>query len=236
MIRLLHDSTFAAALYTDRAATLAGLDLSATEIAWLTAPPPAAWRTDAARPARVRAALAEEFPATVVLATAHAAGFLRAPEFHAAIQERGSLALAFGDYLARAPDPRARALARLERAVAAVRRAPTLAASPPGRLRLAARAVVVVVPSGALALLDAVRAGGAPGRLGPDDSPVLVAGVPAGGDVTLEALEPALAALLVRAAEGCAREALLLEARRHGAPLGEDEAIVSGLVADGLLG
>jgi len=77
MIRLLHDPVFATAVYADAESALAGVDLSATERAWLTAPPPAAWQTDSARPARVLAALAEEFPATVTLAPAHAAGFLR---------------------------------------------------------------------------------------------------------------------------------------------------------------
>lgn len=235
MIRLLHDSAFAAEVYTDAERALGGVDLSATERGWLTMQPPAAWRTDAARPARVLAALGEEFPAAVTLATVHAAGFLRSPHFHGAIQERGSLALAFGEYLGLAPDSRARALARLEWAIAAVRRATARSGAAPARgLRLSAHAVVVRVPRGALALLDAVRTGASGGALGPGQEIVLVAGTP-GGEVGLEALEPALAAVLERAADGCTREELLAEARRQGAEPGEDAEIVARLLADGLL-
>lgn len=236
MIRLLHDPVFATAVYEDAESALAGVDLSATERAWLTAPPPAAWQTDSARPARVLAALAEEFPATVTLAPAHAAGFLRSPQFHTAVQERGSLALAFGEYLVLAPDSRARALARLERAVAEVRRAALgSAASPAGRLRLSPHAVVVRVARGALALFDATRAGGTGDALGRDEEAVLVARAPGGGDVTLEALEPALADLLGCAAGGCTHAELITEARRHGAEPGEAMEIVAHLVDDGLL-
>lgn len=236
MIRLLHDPVLAATLYADPERALAGVDLTATERGWLTAQPRVAWHTDPARPARVLAALAEEFPTTVALAPDHAADFPRSPEFHAAIQQRGSLALGFGDYLARTPEPRVRALARLERAIASVRRAPPRpAVSAAGRLRLAPHVVVVRGPSGALALLDAARAGRTTAALGPDDEAVLVAGAPGGGDVTLELLEPALTALLIHAADGCPRDALLAEARRHGAAPGEDAEIVDRLVADGLL-
>lgn len=236
MIRLLHDPVLATAVYANAERALAGVDLSATERAWLTAQPPAAWRTDSTRPVRLLAALAEEFPATVTLAPAHAAGFLRSPLFHAAIQERGSLVLALGEYMALAPDPRGRDLARLERAIAEVRRAPSRpTVSPTGRVRLSPHAAVVRVARGALALLDAVRAGGSGDALGPDEEAVLVARTPGGGDVTLEALAPALAALLGRATDGCTREELLAEARGQGAEPGEDTEIVAGLLADGLL-
>jgi hypothetical protein len=70
--------------------------------------------------------------------------------------------------------------------------------------------------------------------LRPDEEAVLATGPP-GADVTLEILEPALAALLERAVPGSRRDELLTEARRHGADPGEDAAIVDALVADGLL-
>jgi hypothetical protein len=235
VIRLLHDPVFAAALATDPEHALAGVDLTATERAWVTAPPPAAWRTDPARPARVLAALAEEYPATMAVAASYGGGFFQSPEFHTAVQERGSLALAFGDYLVRAPIAAARVLAPLERAVAVVRRAAASAADGAVvRVRLSPRARVFYVPAGALDLLAAIRAGHAPGAWGPEEEPVLVV-APLAGEVTLESLEPALAALLLRAAEGVSRAALADEARRHGAAPGEDAEIIDRLLADGLL-
>jgi len=236
MIRMLHDPAFTAAVYADAAGALAGVDLDTRERAWLVRQPRAAWRADAGRPLRLLTALAAEYPATVPLATEHAAGFLRAPEFHAAVQERGSLAIAFGAYLMRAPRSEARSLARLEQAIAIVRRAPRVPApSPVGRLRLTPRAVVRDVPAGTLALLERARRGPAEGGLGPSDETVLVALPPGAAEVGLEVLEPALAAILRRAGDGTPRAALRGTAREQGADPGEDEEIVAGLVADHLL-
>lgn len=237
MIRLVHDPAFAAAVYDDPERALAGVALDATERAWLAAAPRAAWHADPARPTRVLAALVEEYPATCALAAGRAAGFFGSPEFHAAVQERGSLALALGDHLLGDADPRVRALAALERAIAAIRRGAD-GATPPaaeGALRLAPRARVVHVPEGALALLAALRAGDAPPALGPGEESVLAFTRRDGADVTLEALPPALAALLVRAATGTTHAELVAEARRHGAEPGEDAEIVAGLVADDLV-
>ena len=67
------------------------------------------------------AALVEEYPLTTRLAPDRAAGFFATPEFHNAVQTRGSLALALGAYLGRdASDPRV-AVRALERAIAEVR-------------------------------------------------------------------------------------------------------------------
>lgn len=236
MIRLLHDPRLVAALHGGGADPLADVDLTAAERAWLVAPPPAAWRADPGRPVRLVTALAEEYPASVVRATAHAAEFLRSPHFHRAVQERGSLALAFGDHLAAAGDPVVVALARLERAVAAVRRASrTPVASPAGRLRLSPRAVVHRLPRGTLELLAEFRRGGSGGTLAVGEESVLVAGAAGAAEVEIEALEPALAALLERAAGGVERDELYAEARRLGADPGAETAIVDGLVVDGLL-
>ena len=241
MIRLLHDPAFAAEVYANPADALADVPLSADERKWLTAQPAAAWRTDPARPARVLAALAEEFPATVVLATEYAAGFLRSPQFHDAIQARGSLALAFGDHLRGAPDPRARAVAALERAIAEVRRAVVRPAASDVRVHLAPTAVITRVPRGALALLQAIRAGAEAGALAREedslareDEWVLATGDPA-GEITLEALEPALAAVLERARDGCSRDDFLTEACRQGAEPDEARELLVRLAADGLL-
>src|SRR5262249_18822347 len=152
MIRLLHDPVLAAALCDDPARALADVDLGADERAWLLATPPAAWRTDPARPDRVRHALAEEYPATLALDRARAASFFASPAFHRAVRGRGSWGLAFGDHLAGSGEARARVIARLERAIAEVRRAPrrrapAAPASLPARLRLAPWARVVCVPT-----------------------------------------------------------------------------------------
>ncbi len=234
VVRLLHDPLFADAIAADPARALAGVALTADERAWLVATPRAAWGTDPARPGRVLAALADEFPATLALVPERAASFFAGPAFHAAVQERGSLALAFADHLACEGGARVRAVARLERAIAALRRAGRAPNVPAGRLRLAPQVAVVRVPEGAPALLAALRAGGRGAPLGARDAPVLVI-APTGGETTIESLEPALAALLARAQAGCARVDLLAEARRLGAESGEDEEIVAGLVSDGLL-
>jgi hypothetical protein len=236
MIRMLHDPAFTAAVYEDAARALARVDVDAQEIVWLTRQPRAAWRADAGRPLRLVTALADEYPATLPLATEHAAGFLRAPEFHAAVQERGSLAIAFGAHLMRAPAREARCLARLEQAIAIVRRAPRApAASPTGELRLTPRAVVRDVPQGTLALLERARGGRAEGRLGDAEEAVLVALPPSAADVGLELLAPGLAAILRRAAAGAPRSALVATAHDHGADPGEDAEIVERLVAEHLL-
>jgi hypothetical protein len=236
MIRLLHDAAFAAAVHADPERALAAVDLTADERRWLLAKPAAAWRTDPARPARVLAALLEEYPATVAQAPDAPAGFFRSSELHAAIQERGSLALALGAYLARTGDRPTRTLARLEQAVAAVRRAPRAPAkSPPGRLRLSPRARVLRLPAGALDLLAAVRRDERGARLGTIDEPVLVALASGATDVTLEGLEPALALLLERAEPGCRGDDLRAEAGRLGAEPRDAAEVVERLVADGLL-
>ncbi len=256
MIRLLHDPAFAARVHADPEHALGDLELTAAERAWLVAEPPAAWRTDPARPQRVLAALTEEYPATCALAAAHVAGFFASEEFHAAVQSRGSLALAFGAHAMRAPDRRVRAVAGLEQAIALVRRAPRMvrraprivrrappiASSPPAhtpaardRLRLTPRARLLHVPTGALALLAALRGGGALVGLGAEDEPVLVVAPSVDGDVAVEPLAAGLAALLARATDGVAREDLLAEARRHGADAGEDVEILAELEAEDIL-
>jgi hypothetical protein len=247
MIRLLHDPAFVAEVHADPARALAGVELGADERAWLVAQPRAAWRTDPARPARVLAALAEEFPASVELATEHAAGFLRSRHFHDAIQSRGSLALAFADHLASAPDPRVRAVVALERAVAEVRRAPPVGArfarplsgaravsDHAASVRVSSNVVIVRVPQGALAFLESLRTGARGNALGGGDEHVLATGAP-DGEIGLEVLEPALAAVLVRARDGCTRDGFLAEACRQGAEPDEAVDLLTRLVADGLL-
>ena len=209
MIRLLHDPTFAAALRGDADQALAGLELTGIERIWLTQATPAAWRTDPERPARVLAALVEEYPLTTHLAPDRAAGFFASAEFHDAVQARGSLARAFGAYLGRdAPDPRVRALAALECAVAEVRRASMPLRMPSGmRLRLTPYARVLRLPSGTLQLAGVLRAHPRM-TLGDGEEAVLVLRTPPGSEVTIEELEPELAALLEQADAGTTRDEL----------------------------
>jgi hypothetical protein len=202
VIRLLHDAALVDRLARDPDAALTGADLSSAERAWLLAVPVNAWRTDANRPRRVLAALADEYPATVRAAPARPAAFFSSPHFHSAVQDRGSLALAFGGYMSEDADRGVVALARLELAAAVVRRAPRrVPASPAGMLRLSPRAAVVRVAAGAAELLDAVRDGRTATTLGQTDEPLLVARSADGVDVAIERLEAPLAALLERALE-----------------------------------
>lgn len=230
VVRLLHDPVFAAALAADPERALAGVELVGEERAWLVATPAAAWRTDPARPGRVLAALADEFPATLALVPERARTFLASTPFHAAIQERGSLAAAFAAHLACEGGARVRAVARLEGAVAERRRAGS-GAPRPGELRLAPHLAVVHVAVGALDLLAALRAGARGGAVGPGEAPVLVV-VPPDREATLEPLAPALAALLELARGGASRAALAAEARRQGADSGEDDEIIDALIFD----
>jgi hypothetical protein len=236
VIRLLYDPTLAEALSVDPRTALAGADVSDDELAWLLAVPSAAWRVDPARPERLLAALADEYPGSLALAPARAGAFVQSPHFHQTVQERGSLAVAFGDHMAADADPRLVAVARLERATAVVRRAPRrLSASPPGRLRLTPAGRVIRLARGAGDLLSALRAGIAPPRLGPGDEPLLVLRAGATLEVTIERLEEGLATLLEEAAGGTTRRGLEASIGRAGVAPSEAAAIVDDLVAGAVL-
>ena len=128
VVRMLHDPALVAAVYADADAALAGVPLSATERAWLVAPDRRRWGADPHRRARQLHALLDEYPASGALAgrgvgVARLDAFFSSSAFHGCIQARGSLALAFGAYLADLGVDVA-AVARIEWAVARVRRAP----------------------------------------------------------------------------------------------------------------
>jgi hypothetical protein len=234
-VRMLHDPTLVAAVYADAERALADADLSAAERATLTAVPAAAWRTDAARPARVLAALTSELVASASLAPAHAAAFFASPHFHRAVASRGSLALAFGAHMAAHGDARIASVARLETAIAAVRRAPRRPPpSPPGRLRLAPSAAPIVLRAGTSRLLDAGRRGDAPPALASGEEHLLVLRTD-DGDVTVEEVSPPLWALLEHLRDARTRADALERARALGADPGEDEALIERLVADRLV-
>jgi hypothetical protein len=235
VIRLLHDAALVDRLQRDPAA-LGDVDLTAAERAWLLAVPPDAWRTDADRPRRILAALADEYPAAVRLAPSRRDAFFESSHFHAAVQERGSLAVAFGRHMSEGTDRRVVATARLELATAIVRRAPRrIPASPTGMLRLSPRAAVVRVAAGAAELLDAVRGGRPATLLGQTDEPLLVARAVDGDDVAIERLEEPLAVLLEAAVESVPTSVLERSVVRLGGAPEEAAAVIRDLLQDGLL-
>ncbi len=237
VVRLLHDPALVDRLADDPAAALAGTELSPEERTWLVAVPAAAWRTDPDRPRRVLAVLRDEYAASVALAPAHAERFFRSTHFHGAIQgDGGSLAIAFGLHMADAADARVVAVARLELATAAVRRAPRrVPPSAPGSLRLTPTARVVRVPGGAAELLAAVRSGAALAPLRTAEEPLLVVRTPDTHAVTVEGLEDGLAALLGGATVAVPRAQLESLLRSLGASADEAVEVIERLMADGLL-
>lgn len=135
VVRMLYDPDFAARVLADPDGALAGVDVSQEERAWLREPDPRAWGADDSRPLRSMTALLQQFPASAALAVRAAgspgavSGFYGSAWFHRAVMERGSLALAFGEYLAElgASGPRADGrvipLVRLEQAIVRLRQA-----------------------------------------------------------------------------------------------------------------
>jgi hypothetical protein len=106
-VRMLFDPAFVDAVYADARRALEGLDLEPHERAQLVAVDRRAWGHDPLRRYRTLRTLAEEFKAstTLVLAATRSLGsldaFFSSVEFHGAVQERGSLALAFAAFLER---------------------------------------------------------------------------------------------------------------------------------------
>ncbi len=236
MVRLLHDPTLVEAVYADAGRALAGVPLDAAERRWLAAVPHAAWGTDPQRPARVLAALADEFPATTGIASGRASSFFASPAFHRAVQDRGSLALAFGEHLGAAHDARVASLARLETAIAYVRRAARVPRpSHDGYLRRTPAAAVARVGPGTLACYQAIRAGRPPEAITAGDECLLVLRRGTGSEATVEEIPAALAGLLDAASVPQPRAALEKQARRLGADADEDAEIVDELVRDRLL-
>lgn len=236
MIRMLHDPELVAAAYADPARTFAGEEISGAEQGWLLATPRAAWGTDPDRPGRVLAALLAEYPATARVARERVGTFFASGQFHRAVNERGSLAQALGEHLAESVDPRVRALARLEAAIAQARRAPRAApASPPGELRLAPHTAMLTLPRGALAAFAALRQGAEPPALAQEVEEVLVMRRAPAGEVTAEEIPEGLAAVLRAAEQSTSRERLAAIASEQGASPAEAASILDELVGDGLL-
>jgi hypothetical protein len=181
VVRLLHDPAFVAALHRDPDSAFAGTGIGATGRAMLLRIDPRAWEHDPYRRARGLRALLEEFPVSGALwlrggddgkgggGLSLAGGFFSSTRFHDCVQGRGVLALAFGHWLREGSPREQAALARVELAVARVRRGARLrrgVAAAPGadvggiggrlppstQVRLAPWIDAFAVPSGTLAL------------------------------------------------------------------------------------
>lgn len=104
-VRLFFDEKFVKSVYEDPDNALLGLDLSKEEKAQLLAIDSRAWSYDLLRRLRTMRSLVEEFKAssTLVLAETRQLAFLdnffSSPQFHDSIQKRGSMGLAFAEYL-----------------------------------------------------------------------------------------------------------------------------------------
>ncbi len=248
-VRMLFDPGLVARVYAEPTSLDA---VGPRQRAWLLATPRAAWGTDPFRRSRALRALVEELRLTI-----WSAGPVRLPQldaffssaaFHACVQSRGSLALAFGAWCAGLfADGVPGAVLALERALAALRRGRP---RPEGELALAPGCALATVPTGGLAAYEQLSAAAAgvdvlAALLAPDGAraPRLALGTGVetvllekrAEGFSLELLSPALAALLGRAAEGASRAALCAVAREHGAEPGEDAEVLAGMCADGLL-
>lgn len=245
VVRMLYDPALVERIYGG--APVEGLDPASRAL--LTRVDRRAWATDPYRRARTLQALLEEYPASAAeVGVPGLERFFGETVFHAAIQARGSLAVAFGAWIA----PRAGPVAQIERAVVAVRRAgeappPEVAA---GTLRCAPTVVPLAVPAGTCARWEGLRA-----ALGPEPVVRLLSGFrapPRGPSPKRQPVEhllvergpegevvghgsPGLHALLVRASHAGPRAVLHREAVRHGATPAEADEILDGLSADGLL-
>ncbi|MBI1763334.1 MAG: hypothetical protein HYR56_18065 [Acidobacteria bacterium] len=134
VVRMFWDEAFVAAVHAAPEQALQGLELTAAERAQLLAVDRRAWRHDALRRKRTLRTLAEEFKVstTIILAETRSLAaleqFFSSAFFHQAVQQRGSLALSFSEFLLdgcrngvwRAPQ--ITDIVRLEAAVAACRR------------------------------------------------------------------------------------------------------------------
>ncbi len=174
MVRMLYDSAFAARVLGEPGAALAGTGLTGEEAAWLRAPDPRAWGTDPERPVRALNILLQQYPTACALAARGPEGgaglleFFRSRRFHDAVQGGGSMALAFGAFLAERveagaiPDRRTAPLAELERAIVELRRGapPGAPAAPAGaiRFRLSPDKAVCRAPAGTADLHEQVHA------------------------------------------------------------------------------
>jgi hypothetical protein len=270
VVRMLFDAAFRDCVYADAAVVLHDLDLTPEERQWLVTPDPRAYGTDAYRRSRALSGLLEEYPVAGALAIRCPQGaqqlhrFFASTLFHQCVQQRGSMADAFGCYLgspAFAGHPEITHLAEVERGIAQVRRASDLASNAPhaltetSRLYLAPWVALLLLPPTTLArygrvrdhlaqrgatLLDAVLDSEYGVPAGPpldaaEAAFVLVVGIPGEDGPALEPTSHELGTLLAAAQAGMVCRDLCTVAVRLGAEPPEACEIIQGLVADRLL-
>ncbi len=260
VVRMLYDPALVEAVYVDAATALVGVDVTDVERAWLVAPDRRRWRADPLRRARGLQALLEEYPVSGAVTVRREGvvaldAFFSTPAFHRCIQDRRSLALAFGEWLAGRGDPLLRGVSDIESAIAAVRR-------PQGRRQpwgpshshaLSPRVAVRVLPGGTMAAFGAIRAAlvQSPrdllaavvdldlelelGRhcVAPDAPEGLI--VEGADEVALGDGPLGLVRVLMAARAPVSADTLATVFVEHGAEPGEVEALIADLERDGLL-
>jgi hypothetical protein len=267
---MLFDATFRERVYANPGVALHDVDLTAEERGWLVVPDARAYSTDQYRQSRALTGLLEEYPVTGAVAMRSAQGaqrlhaFFASEVFHLCIQQRGSMAAAFGSYLASptfADCPDLAPLAQVEQSIARVRRAvyvPTAAGQPcTGEtcLRLAPWVALVSVPAPTLkrynrlythlqqhhgTVLEAVlhlayRLPKGPSLRRQPPTFVLVVGLPGTDNPSLETVSHELGTVLEAARKGMVCHDLCTVAVRLGPEPHEALEIVQECVTDQLL-
>lgn len=270
VVRMLFDTAFRDQVYAAPIAVLHDVDLTPEERQWLIAPDPRAYGTDGYRQSRALTGLLEEYPVVGALAMRCPQGaqrlhaFFTAECFHQCVQQRGSLADAFGSYVGSqtfADCPEMAHLAQVERSIARARRASYLASDREQSLAaetcliLAPWVELLSVPATTLeryrrlhkhlqqcsaTLLQAVlnpayRLPDGPSLHRQPAAFVLVVGTPGADGLALEAASHELGTLLETARAGVLCRDLCVVAMRLGAEAPEALEIVQGCVTDQLL-
>jgi len=263
LFRTLHDPAFAARLRAGDPEATASTGLGEADLTWLRRADPDALSAD--RDGRRALQLVESVTSEFGLCTHSAVArtlppdwpraFASSPEFHAAVSQDASLALAFGAFATRrareAGSLAVAALAQLETELARARRRPDAsAAAPPGRLVRAPDVCLVALPEGSFALATSLRAaldaGTAPGPsalrgLAPAATEcVLVQAIARANphvlrEVRAERLEPLVAGFLRAAEEPLDAAAVAAFASAHEVAPADLEAVADEFVADGVL-
>jgi hypothetical protein len=270
VVRMLFDAAFRDRVYADPAAALHDVPLTAEERQWVTTPPPQAYGVDTYRQSRALSGLLEEYPVAGALAVRCPQGiarlqrFFASEVFHHCVQQRGSMADAFGQYLqsaAFAEAPGVAQMALVEVGGVRVRRAshgppaPARPMTPDTRLRLAPWAALLAVPPTTLAqysrllqrlwqygpvLLEAVldtayRLPVGSQRQSAASAWILVVRDAAGDGFSLEEASPELGAVLAAAQSASTHGVLCALAVHLGASPQEAVDIIEGLMEEQLL-
>lgn len=206
-----------------------------------------AWGTDRYRRSRSVQALLEEYPVTAgILGVGAVDAFFSSAAFAAVLRDRGSLALAFGDVAARGA---AGGVALIEQAVARARRGADQRSRKGSRIRTRPGVVPLQTRSPVLDCFSEGRQvlGADPVRALVEQRVALPPPEPGGdavflvvecspqGTVQVGGSSPALHGLLSALESAKARRVALSVARDQGCEVGEDEALIAELTAEGLL-